>query len=152
LIGKEARIRINEHIDKIEAELDEETDILVADSRYGLINWITKETVKKTVRVSRTLSDKIDQIVLNRALGIPIFMAAMYLTFMLTINVGGAFIDFFDIFAGTIFVDGPEAMRGMLEQWIRKGRVSKMEMQASCNISCSKCCSDSAMEIYEWTN
>lgn len=43
---------------------------------------------------------------LNRVLGIPIFLLAMYLVFMVTINVGGAFIDFFDQLAGTIFVDG----------------------------------------------
>ena len=95
LIGNEDRAEINKRIDQIEDKLDEETDILVADSRYGLINWLTRETVKKGDRVSRTMSDKIDRVVLNRALGIPIFLAAMYLTFMLTINVGGAFIDFF---------------------------------------------------------
>ena len=37
-------------------------------------------------------------------------LGAMYLTFMITINIGGAFIDFFDIFFGTLFVDG----RGVL--------------------------------------
>ena len=45
-----------------------------------------------------------------------------------------------------------EAMRGMLEQWIRKGRVLKSEVQASCNKTCSKGCDASAMEIYEWTH
>jgi len=91
---------------KIEGKLDEEVDILLADSRYGLISWLTKEAVKKGNRVGKTVSDKIDGIVLNRILGIPIFLVAMYFMFMITINVGGAFIDFFDIFVGTIFVDG----------------------------------------------
>ncbi len=45
-----------------------------------------------------------------------------------------------------------EAMRGMLEQWIRKGRVLKLDVQASCNKTCSKCCDASAMEIYKWTH
>ena len=44
--------------------------------------------------------------VLNRVLGIPIFLAVMYLMFMFTINVGSAFIDFFDILFGTVLVDG----------------------------------------------
>jgi ferrous iron transport protein B len=39
-------------------------------------------------------------------LGIPIFLVMMYLMFMFTINIGGAFIDFFDQFAGAVFVDG----------------------------------------------
>jgi ferrous iron transport protein B len=90
----------------IEAKLDEEIDILMADSRYGSINRLTKETVKRGNRIGKTLSDKIDSIILNRTLGIPIFLFAMYLMFMVTINIGGAFIDFFDIFTGTIFVDG----------------------------------------------
>ncbi|MCB2100065.1 MAG: ferrous iron transport protein B, partial [Rhodobacterales bacterium] len=42
----------------------------------------------------------------HRALGIPIFLGVMYLMFMFTINIGGAFIDFFDIFVGTLLVDG----------------------------------------------
>jgi hypothetical protein len=45
----------------------------------------------------------------------------------------------------------PEAMRGMLTQWIRKGRITKMDLQSCCNKTCSKGCDDSAMEIYEWT-
>ncbi|OEU72996.1 MAG: ferrous iron transport protein B, partial [Desulfuromonadales bacterium C00003093] len=90
----------------IEDKLGEEPDIVVADSRYGFIDWLTKGTVRKTAQVKKTISDKIDRIMLNRVLGIPIFLLAMYLMFMFTINLGGAFIDFFDIFAGTIFVDG----------------------------------------------
>jgi ferrous iron transport protein B len=39
-------------------------------------------------------------------LGIPIFLGVMYLMFMFTINVGGAFIDFFDLFVGALLVDG----------------------------------------------
>jgi ferrous iron transport protein B len=95
-----------DHQKKIEETLGEETDILVADSRYELIVAVTRDTVKRGLRVSRTLSDKIDRVVLDRIFGIPIFLAAMYLMFMLTINFGGAFIDFFDILAGTLFVDG----------------------------------------------
>jgi putative ferrous iron transport protein C len=44
----------------------------------------------------------------------------------------------------------PEAMRGMMQQWIRKGRVLKSDVQANCHGACSKCCDASAMEIYEW--
>lgn len=48
------------------------------------------------------------------------------------------------------FDTDPEAMRGMLDQWVRKGSVLKSELQATCNKTCSKCCDASAMEIYEW--
>ncbi|MGD9366087.1 MAG: FeoC-like transcriptional regulator [Desulfobacteraceae bacterium] len=49
------------------------------------------------------------------------------------------------------FDTDPDAMRGMLAQWIRKGRVSKSDLQSCCNKSCSKGCGDNVMEIYEWT-
>lgn len=94
------------HRKDIENKLGEEPDIVVADTRYGFINDLTKDTVRKPSQVRKTTSDKIDRIVLNRVLGIPVFLVTMYLMFMFTINFGGAFIDFFDIFAGTIFVDG----------------------------------------------
>lgn len=45
-----------------------------------------------------------------------------------------------------------EAMKGMLEQWIRKGRVLKLDEQAGCCKTCGKCCDGTAMEIYEWTH
>ena len=106
LVGNKADKTLMRCKEDIEAKLAEEADIILADSRYGFINDLTGETVKKTTRLRKTVSDRIDRIVLNRALGIPIFLAAMYLMFMVTINLGGAFIDFFDIFTGTIFVDG----------------------------------------------
>lgn len=44
----------------------------------------------------------------------------------------------------------PEAMRGMLEHWIRKGSLRKLELKCAC----SNCCSDyrpDHLEMYEWT-
>lgn len=51
-------------------------------------------------------SERIDQVVLNRWLGIPIFLGAMYLMFTVAINLGAVFIDFFDILFGAVFVTG----------------------------------------------
>jgi len=84
----------------------EEVDILAADARYGFVNKITQRCVNKIHEVSRDTSNKIDKWVLNRYLGIPIFLFVMYLMFMITINIGSAFIDFFDQIAQAIFVDG----------------------------------------------
>ncbi len=44
----------------------------------------------------------------------------------------------------------PDAMRGMLQVWVRKGRVLKQAVNASCGSSCTKC-DPSATEIYVWT-
>jgi len=90
----------------VETETDEEIDILAADARYGFVNQLTQQSVCRLNEVSRHTSDKIDRIVLNRFLGIPIFLVVMYAMFMFTINIGSAFIDFFDLAVGAILVDG----------------------------------------------
>ena len=56
--------------------------------------------------MNRHTTDKIDSIVLNRFLGIPVFLLVMYLMFMFTINIGSAFVDFFDQALGALLVDG----------------------------------------------
>ncbi len=88
------------------ASLGEDLDIMVADARYSLANKIANAAVTQTGQVGSDLTDRIDRVVLHRALGIPLFLLMMYLMFMFTINIGGGFIDFFDQFAGALFVDG----------------------------------------------
>jgi len=91
---------------KIETTQQEDMDILLADARYCFIGGLTEAAVRRSDRLSHSLSDRIDRIVLNRVLGIPIFLVVMYLLFLFTINLGGAFIDFFDLFTGALLVDG----------------------------------------------
>ncbi|MFT3759636.1 Fe(2+) transporter permease subunit FeoB [Thauera sp.] len=91
---------------RLGGELGEDLDIMVADARYGLANRIAGETLSVSGRVGRDITDRIDRVVLNRVLGIPIFLLMMYLMFLFTINIGGAFIDFFDQFTGALLVDG----------------------------------------------
>lgn len=57
--------------------------------------------------VEHTFTERLDRIVLNRWLGIPIFLLMMYLMFTVAINVGAVFIDFFDILFGAFVVDLP---------------------------------------------
>lgn len=97
------------HAREASAKLGEDLDIAIADARYGFAHAAAQQAVKYTGRTTRDLTDRIDRVVLNRALGIPIFLLMMYLMFMFTINIGGAFIDFFDRFAGALFVDGAAA-------------------------------------------
>ena len=90
----------------IESKEEEECDIVIASARYGFISELTEGVVTRKGEVSASLSEKIDRFALHRIWGIPLFLVAMYLTFMITINVGGVFIDFFDGLFATIFVDG----------------------------------------------
>ncbi|MEN8443973.1 MAG: Fe(2+) transporter permease subunit FeoB [Cyanobacteria bacterium J06555_13] len=98
--------KVVEQRQRIHHQLGEDIDIAVADSRYSYAHRLVQAVAVRPQEVSITTSDKIDRIVLNRWLGIPIFLGVMYLLFMFAINIGSAFIDFFDIFFGTIFVDG----------------------------------------------
>lgn len=109
LKGKELNRIVIENRRKIHQLLHEDIDIIVADSRYGFIRSLMQSSVRQTRNISSTTSDKIDQFVLNRWIGIPLFLVVMYLMFFIAINIGGAFIDFFDISVGTVFVDAPQA-------------------------------------------
>jgi ferrous iron transport protein B len=83
-----------------------DADLQIADTRYSFIYQVTQHSVRTQGKLGRTITDKIDAVVMNRYAGIPFFLFVMYLMFMFSINIGSAFIDFFDISAGAIFVDG----------------------------------------------
>lgn len=104
----------------IEAQTDDEIDILAADARYSFVNCLTQSTVCKINEVSRHTTEKIDRIVLNRFLGIPIFLFVMYAMFMFTINIGSAFVDFFDQAVGALLVDG---LSELLSAWLPQGLI-----------------------------
>lgn len=91
--------------DKIEEDLGEEVEFALADSRYTYARDIAKAVIRDSTNTS-TRTDKLDKLFLNRILGIPLFLIAMYLVFWFAVKVGSAFIDFFDILFGGIFVDG----------------------------------------------
>ena len=83
-----------------------DADIAIADGRYRFVSSIAQKVIVREGEMSVTMTDKIDRVVLNRWLGLPIFLAVMYVMFLFTQNFGAAFIDFFDILFGGIFVDG----------------------------------------------
>lgn len=111
---------VSELQNRVEDETNDEIDILAADARYGFVNQLTQSAVCRLTDVGRRTTDKIDRIVLNRFLGIPVFLMVMYAMFMFTINMGSAFIDFFDQVVGALLVDGLAEQLGKLNwpQWL----------------------------------
>ncbi|MEG6508985.1 Fe(2+) transporter permease subunit FeoB [Methyloligella sp. 2.7D] len=105
-VDEKAAALAAKHSETLEETLGADVDTLIASGRYDFVNGVTSSTVRRTTELKKTVSDKLDRIVLNRMLGIPIFLLVMYAMFMFTINIAGAFIDFFDIAAATLFVDG----------------------------------------------
>lgn len=69
----------------------------------------SRQLVNGVVEVSPTrhsLSERLDSVVLNRWLGVPIFLLMIYLMFTFAVNFGAIFIDFFDILFAAVLVDG----------------------------------------------
>lgn len=97
---------VDAETERIEKHVGEDLDIVIADGRYGFIHGLAVDVVKRDVELRQTVSDSIDKVLLNRVLGIPAFLAIMYGVFVLTMNVGGVFIDLFDKVCGMVFVDG----------------------------------------------
>ena len=62
--------------------------ILIPDRRYGFISGACQEAVRATVEARHVRSDRIDAVLLNRVLGLPVFLVLMYLVFQLTFTVG----------------------------------------------------------------
>jgi len=93
-------------IKRVEKHTGDPIDVVIADGKYGFIRGLVKDvlTIKTVTRESVT--DIIDRVVINKYLGIPIFLLVMMGVFYLTMYVGAPFIDFFDGLLGTIFVDG----------------------------------------------
>jgi len=107
-------LQTREEQEKIQQQTGEDADILLADARYRFIQNILQQCLSRTATHTTSATTRIDRIVLNRIAGIPIFLAVMYLLFVFSINIGGAFQEFFDISSQTIFVDG---FAYWLNQW-----------------------------------
>ena len=70
---------------------DDDMESIVTDERYKFIQKIVNTTVKKA-KDKLTVSDKIDRIVTNRILGIPIFVAIMWLVYYVSVTTVGTFV------------------------------------------------------------
>ncbi|MBR6259101.1 MAG: ferrous iron transporter B, partial [Oscillospiraceae bacterium] len=80
--------RINERIEACEKELDDDSESIITNARYNYIGGVVGEAVKKKAeKNSMSVSDKIDRIVTNRILGLPIFIVVMALVY--AIAMGG---------------------------------------------------------------
>ena len=87
----------------IEEAHDDDMESIVTDGRYQFIQKIVGTTVKKA-KEKLTTSDKIDRIVTNRILGIPIFIAVMWLVYYISVTTVGTFVTDWtnDTFVGAI--------------------------------------------------
>lgn len=80
----------------LETAHGEDIEALVAEARYSLAAGLTREVLRKPKLQKKELTERIDRIVLNRFLGIPFFLAAMWIVFKLTFDLSAPFGDWID--------------------------------------------------------
>ena len=78
----------NEHIARIEKEMQVDTESLITDARYGFISGAIMETLTPSPEKKVRKSEWIDRVVTDRLWGIPIFLLFMYITFYTTFKLG----------------------------------------------------------------
>ena len=87
-LSKEILSHLEQHIVDCEKEMDDDAESIIADQRYTYIGNVVGKAVKKqAAKHALSLSDKIDKIVTNRILALPIFAGVMFL--MYAIAMGG---------------------------------------------------------------
>lgn len=80
---------IEKDIKSCEEELDDDSESIITSERYKYIESIIKKCVSKKARTSLSVSDKIDRIVTNRWLALPIFAVVMWLVYFVSVTTVG---------------------------------------------------------------
>lgn len=80
---------VTEEIDRIEKEMDDDTESIITNERYVYISSIIHECFTRNKVEKLTISDKIDRIVTNRFLALPIFAAAMFIVYYVSVTTVG---------------------------------------------------------------
>jgi ferrous iron transport protein B len=104
--------------DRIEQLYGESPEIVIAEGRYNLISAVCRDAVKGPPLERRTKTDRIDSVVTHRILGIPIFLALMYLVFEITFTLGAPVMDLIEA--------GFERMAGVVDGWWVPGSESAL--------------------------
>ena len=98
-----AQSRIEEIASGLEKAEDDDTESIVTDGRYQYIQKVVSANVKRSGN-KMTVSDKIDRIVTNRVLGLPIFILTMFIVYYVSVTTVGTMVTDWtnDSFVGTI--------------------------------------------------
>ena len=90
-LPSDLRAHLEEHIADCEREMDDDAESIITNQRYSYINSVvTKAVKKKAAKHSLSVSDKIDQVVTNRVLALPIFAAIMFAIYSIAMGTSPA--------------------------------------------------------------
>lgn len=118
--GRDILSRAEEARSRIESLFGDSADIAIADARYGYVHGVARE-VMDTSAVSRySATDRLDQVLTNRVLGLPIFFAVMFVVFKLVVDVSSFFLDWVDAVIGGPVTRWVSALLTMLSapEWL----------------------------------
>ncbi|MFW2331947.1 MAG: ferrous iron transport protein B [Nitrospinota bacterium] len=87
---------VDENLKNIETTFGNSTESLVASERYKFVNKICSETVSSSKEATINYSEKIDLLLTNKIVGLPIFFLLMYLVFNLTFTLGEPMMNLFE--------------------------------------------------------
>ena len=86
-LGQDVLEHLEKHIVDCETEMDDDAESIIADQRYTyIVNVIAKAVKKKAAKHAMSLSDKIDSVVTNRVLALPIFAGIMFLMYAIAMG------------------------------------------------------------------
>ncbi len=85
---------VEDIVSAVEAAMDDDAESIITGQRYAYIEKVIKDSYTKKRKTAMSTSDKIDRIVTNRILGLPIFAAVMFLVYYISmVTVGTALTD-----------------------------------------------------------
>ncbi len=115
---------VTEDIKKLEKEFDDDTESIITNERYEYISSIISECVTKGKTKKLSASDKIDRIVTNRWMALPIFAAVMFIVYYVSVTTVGTWVtdwtndglfgDGFSLFGTDVWVPGVPVLIGNL--------------------------------------
>jgi ferrous iron transport protein B len=132
VIDKKADSLVLECQTRLERHLGYDLETALVERRYGFLSGLVKESIRKRFDLMERLdiSDRIDRVLVNRFLGIPIFLGMMWLVFQLVFSFGGPLADGINAFMGWLgegvssgirAVGGPQWLSSLLSDGIIGG-------------------------------
>ncbi len=105
LAGKATELLAHSRL-ALQQQQQEDPALVIADARYQSIATICDAVSNAKLALPNRLTEVLDRVILNRWLGVPIFLLVMYIMFVLAINIGGALQPIFDLGSAAIFIQG----------------------------------------------
>jgi ferrous iron transport protein B len=113
--GSEMVLRIlDEQSERLRAHYGDEVDVMLTDQRYRFVHQLVERVLTRPDAPAATFSDRVDRVVTHKWLGIPIFLALMWVVFKMTADVSAPFLDWVDGVIGGPLTTWVTALLGAL--------------------------------------